>query len=320
MSNGESKTSGELRALYEACVGEVEKVIIGQRAVVDGALVALLTDGHVLLEGVPGTAKTLLVRTLAASLDCTFRRVQFTPDLMPSDVTGSTLLREGDLVFRPGPIFTHFLLCDEINRAPAKTQSALLEAMQERAVTADGKRHALADMFVVFATQNPIEQEGTYPLPEAELDRFQLKLIVDYPNEDSERKILAAHHAASGPFETEAVRRVADLPRLAAAKEIVRGISVKPEMIDYAARLIRATRNHLSVTVGASPRAGLNLLRAAKAQAAISARDFVIPDDVKRWAAPVLRHRLVLTPSAEISGTTPDHVIASLLDSVPVPT
>src|SRR5262245_39396309 len=261
MANGDNKES-ELRALYEACVAEVEKVIIGQKAAIDGALVALLTDGHVLLEGVPGVAKTLLVRTLAAALECEFRRVQFTPDLMPSDVTGSTFLKEGDLIFRPGPIFTHFLLCDEINRAPAKTQSALLEAMQERAVTADGKRHTLDDMFVVFATQNPIEQEGTYPLPEAELDRFLLKLIVSYPSEDAEKEILIQHHAASGPFETSSVRRVAGLARLAAAKQIVRGIIVKPEMIDYTARLIRATRNHLSVTVGASPRAGLNLVRA----------------------------------------------------------
>lgn len=313
-------SQNEVRALYEACASEMEKVIIGQRAVIDGAMIALFTDGHVLLEGVPGVAKTLLVRTLAAVLDCTFRRIQFTPDLMPSDVTGSTILRDGDLVFRPGPLFAHFVLCDEINRAPAKTQSALLEAMQERAVTADGKHHALEGMFIVFATQNPIEQEGTYPLPEAELDRFLVKLIVGYPEESAEKQILAAHHAAAATFETASIRKVADLAQLTRAKELVRQLAVSPEMIDYAARLVRATRSHLSVTVGASPRAGLGILRAAKAQAALSGRSFVIPDDVKRWAAPVLRHRLVLTPSAEISGTTPDQVIASLLDSVPVPT
>jgi MoxR-like ATPase len=310
----------EVRGLHEACVAQMEKVIIGQRAVIDGAMIALLTDGHVLLEGVPGVAKTLLVRTLAAALDCTFRRIQFTPDLMPSEVTGSTVLREGDLVFRPGPVFAHFVLCDEINRAPAKTQSALLEAMQERAVTADGTRHLLEDMFVVFATQNPIEQEGTYPLPEAELDRFLVKLLVGYPDESSERKVLATHHAAGATFEPKQIEKVANLAQLARAKQVVRELAVSPEMIDYATRLIRATRTHLSVSVGASPRAGLGILRAAKAQAALSGRNFVIPDDVKRWAAPVLRHRLVLTPSAEISGTTPDQVIASLLDSVAVPT
>jgi MoxR-like ATPase len=315
-----SGDQNELTELYRACVDEVEKVIIGQRTAIDGALIALLTDNHLLIEGVPGVAKTLLVRTLAAVLECNFRRVQFTPDLMPSDVTGSTILREGDLVFRQGPIFTHFLLCDEINRAPAKTQSALLEAMQERAVTADGKRHVLADMFVVFATQNPIEQEGTYPLPEAELDRFLLKIVVDYPDEDAERLILSRHHAESGAFDSERVYRVADLAKLARAKSFIREVTVSPEMIDYATRLIRSTRSHLSVVVGGSPRAGLGLVRAAKAQAALSGRNFVIPDDLKRWAAPVLRHRLVLTPSAEISGTTPDEVVRALLESVPVPT
>jgi MoxR-like ATPase len=310
----------EVADVYSRCVREVEKVIIGQRPVIDGAFVALLTDGHVLLEGVPGVAKTLLVRTLAAALECTFRRLQFTPDLMPSDVTGSTILREGDLVFRPGPIFTHFLLCDEINRAPAKTQSALLEAMQERSVTAEGKRHALGEMFVVFATQNPIEQEGTYPLPEAELDRFMMKLVVGYPDEVSERLILSTHHTHSGAFEPSVVEHVTNLATLDRLKRAVRDMTVTPEMVDYVVRLVRATRNHLSVAVGVSPRAGLNLLRAAKAHAAMAGRSYAVPDDVKRWAKPVLRHRLVLTPTAEIAGTTPDDVIGSLLDSVAVPT
>jgi MoxR-like ATPase len=309
-----------LAEAYARCVREVEKVIIGQRPVIDGAFVALLTDGHVLLEGVPGVAKTLLVRTLAAALECKFARIQFTPDLMPSDVTGSTILRGGDLAFRPGPIFTNFLLCDEINRAPAKTQSALLEAMQEKAITADGTRHAISDMFVVFATQNPIEQEGTYPLPEAELDRFMMKLSVDYPDEASERAILAAHHMHSGAFQPESVERVVGLEALERLKRGVRDLAVSPEMVDYAVRIVRATREHLSVAVGVSPRAGLNLLRAAKANAGISGRTFVLPDDLKRWAKPVLRHRLVLTPTAEISGTTADDVIGSLLDSVAVPT
>jgi MoxR-like ATPase len=309
-----------VRELYAAVTGQVERVVIGQREAIDGSLVALLTEGHVLLEGVPGVAKTLLVRTLAAALSCEFRRVQFTPDLMPSDVTGSTILIDGDLVFRKGPIFTHLLLGDEINRAPAKTQSALLEAMQERSVTADGKRHPLDDMFIVFATQNPIEQEGTYPLPEAELDRFMMKLIIDYPDEASEREILSRHHADDREAQLGKVEPVTGIDALLQLRREVAAIRVTPEVIDYTARLIRATRKHLSVAVGVSPRAGLNLLRAAKAQAAIAGRDYVIPDDVKRWAKPVLRHRLVLTPSAEIGGTRPDDVIGGLLESVEVPT
>ena len=309
-----------VRELYSAVTEQVERVVIGQRNALDGALVALLTEGHVLLEGVPGVAKTLLVRTLAAALSCEFRRVQFTPDLMPSDVTGSTILHDGDLKFRPGPIFTHLLLGDEINRAPAKTQSALLEAMQERAVTADGRRHPLDEMFIVFATQNPIEQEGTYPLPEAELDRFMMKLIVDYPDEASEREILARHHADDREAQLGKVAPVAGIGQLLALRRQVASVNVTPEVIDYTTRIARSTRNHLSVAVGVSPRAGLNLLRAAKAQAAITGRDYVIPDDVKKWARPVLRHRLVLTPSAEIGGTRPDDVIGALLESVEVPT
>ncbi len=309
-----------VRELYAAVIAQVEQVVIGQREALEGALVALLTEGHVLLEGVPGVAKTLLVRTLAAALSCEFGRVQFTPDLMPSDVTGSTILRDGELHFRPGPIFTHLLLGDEINRAPAKTQSALLEAMQERAVTADGKRYPLEDMFVVFATQNPIEQEGTYPLPEAELDRFMMKLVFDYPDEASERAILTRHHADDRDAELGKVEAVAGIETIRAHRRQVATIEVTPQVVDYTTRVVRSTRNHLSVAVGVSPRAGLNLLRAAKAQAALSGRTYVIPDDIKRWARPVLRHRLVLTPSAEIGGTRPDDVITALLESVEVPT
>jgi MoxR-like ATPase len=306
--------------LGDAVRVEVEKVVVGQREAIDGALVALLTEGHVLLEGVPGVAKTLLVRTVAAALTCEFRRIQFTPDLMPSDVTGSTILIDGDLTFRRGPIFTHLLLGDEINRAPAKTQSALLEAMQERAVTADGKRHALDDMFIVFATQNPIEQEGTYPLPEAELDRFMMKIVIGYPDEAAEREILTRHHGDTRSSELAAVKPVIGTGTFTELRRSVVACKVSAEMVDYAARFIRATRAHLSIAVGASPRAGLDLLRAAKAHACLAGRDFVTPDDVKRWAKPALRHRLVLTPSAEIAGTTQDEVIHALLESVPVPT
>jgi MoxR-like ATPase len=303
----------------EACTSEVERLLIGQRAAIEGAFVALLTEGHVLLEGVPGVAKTLLVRSLAASLDCRFRRVQFTPDLMPSDITGSTILRDGDMVFRKGPLFADLVLGDEINRAPAKTQSALLEAMQERAITADGQRFPLEGLFTVFATQNPIEQEGTYPLPEAELDRFMMKLVVDYPDEAAERSILAAHHSSSERTSLDAIRRVADVARFESLRATVRKVSVSDSVLDYTTRLIRATRVHLSVAVGASPRAGLSLLRAGKAAAALAGRGFVIPDDVKRWSHAVLRHRIVLVPGAEIGGTTTDDVISSLLESVEVP-
>jgi MoxR-like ATPase len=306
--------------LAERCRVEVEKVVVGQRAILDGALIALLTGGHVLLEGVPGVAKTLLVRALSAALDCRFRRIQFTPDLMPSDVTGAAILKEGDLVFRPGPIFAHLILGDEINRAPAKTQSALLEAMQERAVTSDGVRHALPELFAVFATQNPIEQEGTYPLPEAELDRFMMKLIVDYPSEDAERGLLERHHRHEEGGELASITKVTDAAGLLAQREIVRNIEVSPGIVDYVTRLVRASRKHLSVAVGVSPRSGLALIRAAKAHAALSGRTFVLPDDLKHWARPVFRHRLVLTPTAEIAGTTPDQVIGSLLESVEVPT
>ncbi len=307
-----------LSEAHSAIVGAVQEVVVGQDEILDGLVIALLTDGHVLLEGVPGVGKTLLARSLARVLSCDFARVQFTPDLMPSDVTGSTILQNNDLVFRPGPVFTNFLLGDEINRAPAKTQSALLEAMQERAVTADGKRHDLGDMFMVVATQNPIEQEGTYPLPEAELDRFMFMLRVPYPTEDNEKTLLKRHHARRDTLSD--LKQVVALPALAEWKRQIAQVSVTDDVIDYVSRLVRASRVHLSASVGGSPRAGLLWLRAAKAEAALRDRDYVIPDDLKRWAAPVLRHRLVLTPAAEIAGVQPDEVVQSLLQQVDVPT
>ena len=305
---------------YEACAAQVEKVVVGQQQVLGGAFAALLSDGHVLLEGVPGVAKTLLVRALAAALDCRFRRIQFTPDLMPSDVTGSMILREGVMEFRKGPLFTDLLLGDEINRAPAKTQSALLEAMQERAVTSDGQRFDLGGGFTVFATQNPVEQEGTYPLPEAELDRFTMKLEVGYPDETDERAILSRHHGSATDADISVIEAVIDADAISALKAAVRSVAVSDPVVGYVSTLVRASRTHLSVAVGASPRAGLNLLRSAKAWAAMAGRGFVTPDDVKRWAHAVLRHRLVLMPGAEIGGTTPDDVVDGLLDSVAVPT
>ena len=241
---------GSVSELHRSVVAEVEKVVIGQKEVLDGAFIALLTEGHALIEGVPGVAKTLLVRALAKTIGADFRRIQFTPDLMPSDVTGSTILHDGQLRFRKGPIFTHLLLGDEINRAPAKTQSALLEAMQERAVTADGERYPLDELFVVFGTQNPIEQEGTYPLPEAELDRFMMKLLVDYPTEEAEREILTQHHGRASRSQLEGVEPVTRSEEVVELRSAVAGMVVSPEMVAYVTDLIRATRTHLSVSVG----------------------------------------------------------------------
>ena len=308
------------RDLYEACRERVRAVVMGQDAAFDAAFVALITGGHALLEGVPGLAKTLLVRTIAATLDAEFGRVQFTVDLMPSDVTGSVMLQNDRFEFRPGPVFTDLLLADEINRAPAKTQSALLEAMQERTVTADGTSHRLPELFTVFATQNPIEHEGTYPLPEAELDRFMMMIRLDYPDEAAERAILAAHHASASHVDLSEVSPVSDRDGVRRVRQQVRDVSVSDEVLDYVARLVRATRAHLSVAAGCSPRAGLELVRASKGGAAIEGRDFVTPDDVKRWSQPVLQHRLVLVPGAEIGGADPAEVIDSVMSSTEVPT
>src|SRR5262249_9883703 len=270
---------------------------------VEQALVGLFAGGHVLIEGPPGTAKTLLVRVLARVFACDFKRIQFTPDLMPSDIIGTNIFdpREQKFVFRPGPVFGQFLLGDEINRAPAKTQSALLEAMQERQVTADGVSYQLPALFTVFATQNPIEQEGTYPLPEAQLDRFLMKLLVPYPAVGQEEEMLRLHQRGLrvedlNRFGLQAVGGEAELLR---AQEEIRLRTIRDDLLGYVARLIRATRSNVRVEVGASPRAGLMLLTAAKARAALLGRDHVLPDDIKGAARPVLRHRLVLKPGAE---------------------
>lgn len=276
-----------------------------------------------LLEGPPGVAKTLLVRTIAAALDLSFRRVQMTPDLLPGDITGSTVYREhsGTFEFRPGPVFANFLLADEINRASARTQSALLEAMQELGVTHDGTTHPLPDPFILFATQNPIEQEGTYPLPLAQLDRFMFKVMVSYPNQESEQRVLREHHASAGQSNPVAmqVRPVVTTQDILEARQTIRDTHVRDEVIRYVSDLLRATRNDDALTVGASPRSGLMLLMGAKSLAQFAGRDFVIPDDIKAAFLPVMRHRVVLAPSTELEGVTPDEVLASLLETVEVP-
>jgi len=302
---------------------EVGKAVVGQEPVITGLVIALLCRGHVLLEGVPGVAKTLLVRALAATLTLDSKRVQFTPDLMPGDVTGSLVYdaRNSQFSFREGPVFTNLLLADEINRTPPKTQASLLEAMEERQVTVDGVPRALPDPFLVAATQNPVEYEGTYPLPEAQLDRFLLKLTVPLPEREAEVRVLQAHDAGFDPRDLRAagLRPVAGPVELAAGRAAVRAVSVAPEVLGYIVDVCRATRSSPSLQLGASPRGATALLGTAKAWAWLSGRDYVTPDDVKALARPTLRHRVSLRPEAELEGVTADGVLDSVLTSVPVP-
>ncbi|MFA9445167.1 AAA family ATPase [Egicoccus sp. AB-alg6-2] len=313
----------EARSALVAVREEIAKVVVGQDAVVTGLVTALLVRGHVLLEGVPGVAKTLLVNTLAASLDLRAARVQFTPDLMPADVTGQHLLDETGtgFRFREGPVFTNLLLADEINRTPPRTQAALLEAMQERQVTTAGETRPLPDPFLVVATQNPIEYEGTYPLPEAQLDRFLFKLQVGYPTEAQEREIVARHDRSGDATDVGnvGVRRVADAASLAAGRSAVRHIRVEDPVRDYVVAVARATREAPAVQLGVSPRGTAMLLHAAKAWAWLAGRTYLTPDEVKAVAKPSLRHRLQLRPEAELDGMDADLVLDGVLDTVPVP-
>jgi MoxR-like ATPase len=312
-----------LETLYQRVREEISKVIFGQAETIDLALAALLSSGHVLLEGPPGVAKTLLVRSIAATLAMDFRRVQMTPDLLPGDITGTAIYREDrrEFEFRRGPIFTNFLLADEVNRASARTQSAMLEAMQELSVTYDGISHALPNPFIVFATQNPIEQEGTYPLPLAQLDRFMFKVMVGYPEPSWEEKVLREHHATGGRSNPKAmgVEPVVQPQDVLAARETIRETYIREEVIGYVRRLLSATREDDSLAVGASPRAGLLLLVGAKSMARFAGRDFVTPDDIKSVFLPAMRHRVVLSPSAELEGAEVDAVLSQLLELVEVP-
>ena len=312
--------ASELRAALHDSLGHV---IVGQTQVLDGLLLGLLTSGHILLEGVPGTAKTLMVRSLAAATDARFRRVQFTPDLLPSDIVGTSVYRadRGAFEFREGPIFTDTLLADEINRAPAKTQAALLEAMEERQVTADGTRMPLGDRFLVIATQNPVEFEGTYPLPEAQLDRFFLKLEVPVPAADAEAELLRRVDRGFSPLDLGAagLRTVVGADLLAAARADAAAVRVTDGIISYITQLCTATRTSPDLLLGCSPRGAIALLVGAKALAAIAARDYVVPEDVKDLCVPALRHRLVRRPEAELAGVTEVAAVERAVARVPVP-
>ncbi|MFF4450219.1 AAA family ATPase [Streptomyces sp. NPDC001502] len=316
-------TADSARASLEALRTEIGKAVVGQDSAVTGLVVALLCRGHVLLEGVPGVAKTLLVRALAASLELDTKRVQFTPDLMPSDVTGSLVYdaRTAEFSFQDGPVFTNLLLADEINRTPPKTQSSLLEAMEERQVTVDGTPRKLPDPFLVAATMNPVEYEGTYPLPEAQLDRFLLKLTVPLPSREDEIGVLTRHAAGFNPRDLHAagIRPVAGPAQLEAARQAVAKVAVSPEIAGYVVDVCRATRESPSLTLGVSPRGATALLATARAWAWLTGRDYVTPDDVKALALPTLRHRVQLRPEAEMEGVTADAVITAILSHVPVP-
>jgi MoxR-like ATPase len=316
--------TGEALAERAAAVREeVAKAFIGQPEVLDQILIALLAGGHVLIEGVPGLGKTLLVRALAQALELTYARVQFTPDLMPSDVSGHAVYdpKTESFKIRRGPVFTNLLLADEINRAPAKTQSALLEVMQEGQVTIEGKSFMLSPPFLTLATQNPVEQEGTYPLPEAQLDRFLLKVLIDYPALEDEKRMVDAITTGrtAGDFDLSQVRRVLGPHDIAAMQHGTAQVVVDPQVVDYAVRVVAATRKWPGISLGAGPRGSIALIRAARAQAVLQGRDFVTPDDVRDIAKPALRHRIMLAPELQIEGQSPDDVLHALLAKVEAP-
>jgi MoxR-like ATPase len=321
---GEKRVSpAEVQALAAEIRGEVAKAVVGQEATVELMLVALFAGGHILLEGPPGTAKTLVAHSFARAVGLEFGRIQFTPDLMPGDIIGANLFnfQTSTFTLTRGPIFTELLLADEINRTPPKTQAALLEAMQERTVTIDGESLPLSERFMVVATQNPIEQQGVYPLPEAQLDRFLFKQTVDYPSAEEERRIIATHGARQTAMEPGqwGVERKADAAAIGSAIEAVGAVKLVDEVVDYIRALIRGTRDVADLETGASPRAGAMLAGAARARAALDGRDFVIPDDVKTLAPALLRHRLILSPAAEINGRVVEDVVTDIIETIEAP-
>jgi len=312
--------AADLRTSLQATIG---RAVVGQQQVIDGLLLAVLTGGHVLLEGVPGTAKTLMARCLAASMDARFTRIQFTPDLLPSDIIGTSVYRpdSGSFEFRPGPIFTDTLLADEINRAPAKTQAALLEAMEERQVTSDGRTMPLGGRFLVVATQNPVEYEGTYPLPEAQLDRFFLKLEVPIPPPPAEAEMLRRFDRGFDPHDLAAagIAPVVSEAALVAARAEIAAVAVSDAIVGYIGQIVAATRTSPDLTLGASPRGAIALLQGGKAMAALRARDYVVPEDVKDICVPALRHRLMRRPEAEIQGVSEVSAVERAVNRVPIP-
>jgi MoxR-like ATPase len=300
---------------------EISKVIVGQHEMVDMLMIGLLCDGHILIEGVPGVAKTLTVKLMAKIINAQFSRIQFTPDLMPSDVLGTSVFnpKEADFQFKRGPIFSNIILIDEINRAPAKTQAALFEVMEERQITIDGSTHIMDFPFLVLATQNPIEQEGTYRLPEAQLDRFLFKINVNYPTLEEEINILLNQQTLSQNALLQDVNKILSTSQIAEYRHIINQVLIDPKLVEFIAKIVNETRNNPSLFLGASPRASLAILKASKANAAIKGRDFVKPEDILEMAAPVMRHRIILTPEKEMEGTTPDELVKNIITNIEVP-
>lgn len=311
----------ELKSAVESLESQLSEIIIGQKRFIDLLIVGLLADGHVLIEGVPGVAKTITAKLFAKTLKTGFSRIQFTPDLMPSDVLGTSVLnaKTSDFEFKPGPIFSNIVLIDEINRAPAKTQAALFEVMEERQITIDGKRHSMPPPFMVIATQNPIEQEGTYALPEAQLDRFLFKIKVDYPAMDEEVKILETHHERKGVAPQTNIQAVLDPEKLQVLRSQIQEVRIEKKLLTYIAEIVTKTRNHPHLYLGASPRASIAVMNASKAVAAVEGRDFVIPEDIKKVLEPVLGHRIILSPEREMEGSTTAGVIDMITHSVEIP-
>jgi len=311
----------ELQKSFKDIKSEIEKVVLGQSNFIDLILIALLAEGHVLIEGVPGIAKTITAKLFSKSIDTNFNRIQFTPDLMPSDVLGTSILNKNTSTFefKKGPVFSNIVLIDEINRAPAKTQAALFEVMEEHQITIDGTTYEMESPFMVLATQNPIEQEGTYALPEAQLDRFLFKIKVDYPNTDSEIAILKAHHDRKSTEATSLVSKVLNPEQLRTYRNLVHEIVIEDKLFQYIAEIVAKTRNHPHLYLGASPRASIAIMNAAKANAALQGRDFITPEDIKYVLVPVLCHRIILSPEREMEGGTPEDVIQMIVQTIEIP-